>query len=209
LALDELAGLTQLDFGVRPNTPGQGRPSFRNMAAFMFQPQNIVANPDVFFFKADTYDHREKLISIFPYVLGAITPALLAKQYEVDRLKRDLTRKQRELASIRTVSERWTAEIDSKVATARELGLLRLDQPVPAGLPGRVEALKRIAMAVSVLPQPSAEGSGQVSINMQAVMISLHSSLLSFPEPLELRQRDVELCLKVRNALKLDHRLGA
>lgn len=156
LSLDELAGLSRLDFGGRASAPGQGRPSFRDLAAFMFQPQNIVANPDVFFFKADTYEHREKLINIFPYVLGAITPALLATQYELERLRRDLAKKQRELASIRDVSARWIAEIESKVATARELGLIRLNQPVPAGLPGRVELLKTIAGEMSVLPEPSA-----------------------------------------------------
>ena len=36
-----------------------------NFMAFTFPPQNIVANPDVLFFKADTFEHREKLKSIF------------------------------------------------------------------------------------------------------------------------------------------------
>src|SRR5690606_40436886 len=62
-----------------------GRPSFRDLAAFTFQPQNVVANPDVLFFKTNTYEHREKLRKIFPYVLGAVTAALMAKQFELDR----------------------------------------------------------------------------------------------------------------------------
>src|SRR5436309_737031 len=49
----------------------------------MFQPQNIVANPEVLFYKADTYEHREKLRTVFPYVLGAITPSILARQHEL------------------------------------------------------------------------------------------------------------------------------
>src|SRR5688572_28050118 len=41
--------------------PGYGGPaSFRDMAAFNFQPQHIIANPYTFFFKADTTEHREK-----------------------------------------------------------------------------------------------------------------------------------------------------
>ena len=39
-------------------------PSFRDMAAFNFQPQHIVANPYTLFFKTDTTQHREKLHSI-------------------------------------------------------------------------------------------------------------------------------------------------
>jgi hypothetical protein len=76
--LDDLAGLTQLDFDVDKTGSGfKGRPSFRDLMAFTFQPQNIVANQNVLFFKADTHEHREKLRTIFPYVLGAISPALL------------------------------------------------------------------------------------------------------------------------------------
>ena len=100
-SLDELAGLTALDF----DTDGtgnnfKGRPSFRDMVAFNFQPQNIVANPDIMFFKADTYEHRQKLVTIFPYILDAITPALLAKQHELGNLKKELQRKENELKNM-------------------------------------------------------------------------------------------------------------
>src|SRR5262249_515914 len=60
--LDELTGLSNLDFAAGDQQSGfEGRPSFRDLAAFTFQPQNIVANPDVMFFKTNTYEHREKL----------------------------------------------------------------------------------------------------------------------------------------------------
>ena len=112
--LDELAGLSRLDFDTYGTGSGfKGRPSFRDMMAFTFQPQNIVANPDVLFFKADTYEHREKLKTIFPYVLGAITPEILAAQHELEFVRRELLRKERELANIRRVSERWYAELRS------------------------------------------------------------------------------------------------
>ena len=128
--LDELVGLTNLDFDFDDIGSGfKGRPSFRDLAAFTFQPQNIVANPDVLFYKADTYEHREKLRSIFPYVLNAVTPAMLAKQHELSQLRKELRRKQRELLSIKEVSERWISEIWGRAAEARELGLLR--DPIP------------------------------------------------------------------------------
>ena len=128
-SLDELAGLTKLDFSAGENaaTSRTGRPSFRDMAAFTFQPQNLVANPDILFFKADTYDHRQKLRTIFPYVLNAITPEQLGKEHELDQLQRELKRKERELAVAREVSARWLAEIRNHVSKARELGLLEED----------------------------------------------------------------------------------
>ena len=127
---DELSGLSRLDFD--PEGGGGGfkfRLSFRDLMAFTFQPQNIVANPDVLFFKADTYEHREKLKTIFPYVLKAITPEILAAQHELEFVRRDLARKKRELETLSQVSERWLAELRAWAVQAREFGLI--DDPIP------------------------------------------------------------------------------
>jgi hypothetical protein len=142
--LDDLAGLTQLDFDVDETGSGfKGRPSFRDLMAFTFQPQNIVANQNVLFFKADTHEHREKLRTIFPYVLGAISPALLGKQHELSQLRRELFRKDRELSSLREISERWISEIRAWTSQARELGILAapIDPAMP--IPSLVDALRR------------------------------------------------------------------
>ncbi|MDD5333914.1 MAG: DUF3732 domain-containing protein [Rhodoferax sp.] len=123
--LDELAGLTNLDFsgGDESATGFGGRPSFRDLAAFTFQPQNVVANPDVLFFKTNTYEHREKLRKIFPYVLGAVTPSLMAMQFELRRTQQELRRKERELKQAREVSAQWLADLKAKFSEAQELGL--------------------------------------------------------------------------------------
>lgn len=122
--LDELAGLSKLDFsGGGESTGFDGRPSFRDLAAFTFQPQNVVANPDVLFFKANTYEHREKLRKIFPYVLGAVTPALMARQFKLGRTRQELRRKERELKDAKEVSARWLADLRAKFSEAQELGL--------------------------------------------------------------------------------------
>ncbi|MDR3618099.1 MAG: DUF3732 domain-containing protein [Paludisphaera borealis] len=148
MRLNELSGLTMLDFDAAGIGSGfRGRPSFRDMMAFTFQPQNIVANPDVFFFKADTYEHREKLKTIFPYVLGAITPEVLAAQHELEQIKKELSRKEKELANIRQVSERWHAELVSWVSRAREYGLIK--RPLPAGT-SRQELYDLLTQALQV-----------------------------------------------------------
>jgi len=133
--LDDLAGLSKLDFaGGEESTGFEGRPSFRDMAAFTFQPQNIVANPDVLFFKTNTYEHREKLRKIFPYVLGAVTPGLMAKQFELQRTKSELRRKERELKEAQGVSARWLADLSAKFSEAQELGLTpKPEQPPTRG----------------------------------------------------------------------------
>lgn len=123
--LDALAGLSNLGFEPTGLAGGyKGRPSFRDLLAFAFQPQNIVANPDVLFFKADTMEHKEKLRTIFPYVLGAVTPDALARRWELEQLTRELRRKEHELNAQRVASARWRALLQTWVAEARDLGLL-------------------------------------------------------------------------------------
>ncbi len=89
--LDDLAGLSSLDFSPEAQASGfRGRASFRDLMAFTFQPQNVIANANTLFYKADSYEHREKLRTIFPYVLGVVTPEVLAKQHELEELRRTL-----------------------------------------------------------------------------------------------------------------------
>jgi uncharacterized coiled-coil DUF342 family protein len=123
--LNDLSGLSNLSF--EPGVIDAGyrtRPSFRDLVSFLFQPQNIIANPNVLFYKADTADHREKLRTIFPYVLGAVTPQILARRHELDDLHSKLRRKENELRSAQQVSANWLAQVKARVSEARELGLL-------------------------------------------------------------------------------------
>lgn len=144
--LDDLAGLSNLDFRDGEEVVGfDGRPSFRDLAAFTFQPQNIVANPDVLFFKTNTYKHREKLRKIFPYVLGAVTPALMAKQFELARTRQDLRVKERELMQAQQVSARWLADLTAKFSEAQELGLT----PRPEQQPSRGQMIELLEEVVA------------------------------------------------------------
>lgn len=144
--LDDLAALSKLDFtGGDESTGFDGRPSFRDLAAFTFQPQNIVANPDVLFFKTNTYEHREKLRKIFPYVLGAVTPGLMAKQFELQRTRSELRRKERELKEAQEVSARWLADLTAKFSEAQELGLT----PKPEQPPTREQMIELLEEVVA------------------------------------------------------------
>ncbi|MBL9149861.1 MAG: DUF3732 domain-containing protein [Phycisphaerae bacterium] len=149
--LDRLAGLSNLGFDPTQLEGGfKGRPSFRDLLAFTFQPQNIVANPDVLFFKADTMEHKEKLRTIFPYVLGAMTPELLAQRWEIDQLSSELRRKERELNAKQQASSQWRAELHNWVSEARDLGLIAEDVAV-AGQTERelLNALERVTEKTS------------------------------------------------------------
>lgn len=143
--LDHLAGLTKLSFSEDGPEGGLGRPSFRDLGAFTFQPQNIVANPNALFYKADTVDHRQKLRSIFPYVLGAISAQTLARRHQLQQLQRDLRRKEQELANIAAVSEKWLATASARLAEARDLGLVPQLPAQPLSYVDTLDLLRQIA----------------------------------------------------------------
>jgi Protein of unknown function (DUF3732) len=156
--LNRLAGLSSLDFEPGTENGFKSRPSFRDLMAFTFQPQNIVANPDVLFFKADTTEHREKLKTIFPYMLGAITAEILQARFELDRLNRMLRRKEGELREIFTASSAWRLEAQGWLRQAIELGLVPAEQLIAEDWPSILDQLRRITTSGSRAASPSLAG---------------------------------------------------
>lgn len=100
------------------------RPSFRDLTSFIFQPQNVVANANILFYKTDKTDNRNKLISIFPYILGAITPETLSARQEINDLQKKLKKLQHDYEKISELSRNWEDEIKGWISVAVELGLI-------------------------------------------------------------------------------------
>ena len=156
--LDRLAGLTNLGFEPDSEAASQSRPSFRDLMAFTFQPQNIVANPDVMFFKADTSEHRDKLKTIFPYILQAVTAEVLQARHELDRLNRILRRREIDLRSLVTAGNAWRLEATSWLRQAIEFGLLPSGQVIPTEWPDIVDLLRGIVSTNSEAANPTIAG---------------------------------------------------
>jgi hypothetical protein len=153
--LNRLSGLTNLDFEPDAESNFKSRPSFRDLMAFTFQPQNIVANPDVMFFKADTTEHREKLKTIFPYILQAVTADILQARFELDRLSRLLRRREINLRTMVTAANAWRLEAQSWLRQAIEFGLLPADQVILRDWPDIVDLLRRVVEANSEAAHPT------------------------------------------------------
>lgn len=140
--LNELFGMSFLELDPEA---GVFRPSYRDFMAFLFQPQNIVANADVLFYKADTMEHRKKLIDVFPYALGAVTPETLAKRKEIERLSKLSERFQRDLEQIKAVAEEWKQEVSGWLTQAREYGLTNYVTNEADGFARQVDELRIIS----------------------------------------------------------------
>ncbi|MBS3915297.1 MAG: DUF3732 domain-containing protein [Bacteroidetes bacterium] len=165
--LNRLSGLSNLAF--EPNTSDgfKSRPSFRDLMAFTFQPQNIVANPDVMFFKADTTEHREKLKTVFPYVLGAVSPKSMYAQHELDRLQRLLRTKESELRSRQKSNEIWQREGQTWLRQAIEYGLIPPDFEIPNNWDEIIDVLRELPNQNILQTVPSLTSMDSVIIRLQ------------------------------------------
>lgn len=141
--LNELAGMPSLSVGDEESS--FGRPSIRDMAAFEFQPQHIIANPYTLFYKADTMQHQQKLREIFPLVLGAETSDTMLKRARLKDVERALEEKRAQLDALKRGSEIWMGALRGKYAKAKEYGLLPAAPEAPNdmwGIPVYIGYLK-------------------------------------------------------------------
>ena len=119
--LNKLAQLASFDLGDK----GVSQPaSIRDLISLNFQPQHLVANPYALFYKADTYQNREKLITIFPYILGILDDELLGLKEELKDLKSREKALGRELEQRKDIANNWLSEVKSYYAIAFEFGLI-------------------------------------------------------------------------------------
>lgn len=164
---NQISHLPSLDFSSDETVGFGSRPSFRDMAAFNFQPQHIVANPYTFFYKADTTEHREKLRVIFPFVLGAIDASSLAKQRELKDTEREYDKLRRELEARLAAARSWEAEIEGYYLQARTLGLLPNSTPHEAGwsLDKYIMELQKVPEAIRKMDIPDVkEGTSEAGV---------------------------------------------
>jgi uncharacterized protein DUF3732 len=89
-------------------------PSVRSAAFFLFQPQNVIANKDVLFYKTSEGEKKTRLKRLFPYLLGAV-------DLEYFRLRGELDGAQRTLNLLTRRLEEERAGIDTDAETARAL----------------------------------------------------------------------------------------
>ena len=122
--MNRIAGLPDINLDAEESgKPFAGRPSYRDMAAFNFLPQHIVANPYVLFFKTDTQEHRQRLRLVMPLALGATTAEDLEREHQLQLLTKELERLQRRRARQVRIASDTQGRLQAIWRTANELGL--------------------------------------------------------------------------------------
>lgn len=143
--LNEIFSMTFLELEEEEKSGFSVRPSYRDCMAFLFQPQNIIANADVLFYKADTMEHRKKLINIFPYVLGAITPEILAQKQILERKEKELEKLKLDYQIIKDNTDSWKSEVGKWISIAYEYGLIESNYNGTESFGNMVKKLEEIS----------------------------------------------------------------
>lgn len=165
-SLNELAKLTNLELSEdAPNRYG-APPGFRDLLAFCFQPQNIVANPNSLFFRIDVSKYRERLKIVFPYAIGALTTDDIAGKWELHMLEPQLKRLERQAEDQKQVAERWRAQITAQVRRARELRLVPPEAPLPTTAEDGIRQLKEAVERSASDALPTVSSLEEVSVEL-------------------------------------------
>jgi hypothetical protein len=130
--MNRLSGLSDLPLTTDPEQGWNKPAGFRDMAAFNFLPQHIVANPHTMFYKTDTTEHRERLKRLFPLVLGLKTNEQLALEHRLSSLRTEERRLGSELRRRSSAIETWRSQVIGLFLRAQELNLLLEREPRPA-----------------------------------------------------------------------------
>jgi hypothetical protein len=144
--MDTLSGLSNLRLDPEEGRGYSERAGFRDMAAFNFLPQHIVANPYTMFFKADTSEHREKLRNVLPLAIGIITSEDLLRIHRLHMLREELRKVENNLRSRTAGLENWRANATGAFYRAQELNLLPPGEP-PSDLKAVIELLREVVNA--------------------------------------------------------------
>lgn len=107
-----------------------GRPSYRDLVSFNFQPQNIVANPNCLLYKTDIYKYRSRLQKIFDYAIGAQTSKQLYDDIQKQALEIELKNYQREKESLIKYNRKIINNSEALLLKAIEYGLLNSETQI-------------------------------------------------------------------------------
>lgn len=140
--LNELSGVSNIDFDFYgTGRQDKYRTSIRDMAAFNYQPQNIVANPNALFYKADSFEHKNKLVTILPYVLGALDNDDLEKSHKLKLVEEDFKKAERKYLKFKKENQDWLFRAQAYMIRAVEMGLIKVQKDIKEYAPEKLLAL--------------------------------------------------------------------
>ena len=166
--LNDLLGITVLELG--DTGFYDSRPSFRDEAAFLYQPQSIIANSEALFYKLDELQHKNRLSISFPYFLGSLTESELLARLDLIEIGKEIKRKTQDYNALNNLSVRWRLQIKTELARAVELGLssFRLEEDeTPEDMIAEVERISNLSSYDSHVSEDRLESASHNLMKME------------------------------------------
>jgi len=122
--LDGLSAVPYMGLNAYDDKGFNARLSFRDLMAFVFQSQDIVANQNILFYKTHSHEHREKLRNWLPFIIGAENMEVLSARNRIQEIERQLSRLKRDFDRAKSVSDSWIENMHGHLSIAQEYGLI-------------------------------------------------------------------------------------
>lgn len=100
---------------------------FRDTSAFIYQPQNIIANGNTIFYKTDSFEHVNRLRTLFPLALGYKSYDILILDSEINNLENEEKILSNKIDDINQRYQNWKSELYEFYSESITLGLSNAD----------------------------------------------------------------------------------
>lgn len=187
------------------------RASFRDLVAFNFQPQSIVANANALFYKSEIADYRERLKKIFGIALGIETPQNMYNRIISENLGKELERLKKEDENHKKFFQDKLFQYRDIIYKAKQYGIIDCES-IPNDAEGLTILLEEISKKNIKDINFSVEGNEQLSkqiIEINNRLQPLYSKLRDYESTKKSIMRIIDLC---QNNLGLEndkvHRLS-
>ena len=187
------------------------RASFRDLVAFNFQPQSIVANANALFYKSEIADYRERLKKIFGIALGIETPQNMYNRIIYESLVKELERLKKEYENHKKFFQDKLFQYRDIIYKAKQYGIINYES-LPNDAIGLTMLLEEISKKNIKDMNFSVEGNEQLSKQIIAInnqLQPLYSELRDYESTKKSIMKIIDLC---QNNLSLEnekvHRLS-
>ncbi len=180
------------------------RVSFRDLVAFNFQPQSVVANANALFYKSEIADYRERLKKILGMALGIETPQNMYNRMMSENLVKELERLKKEYESYKMFFQDKLFQFRDIIYKANQYGIIKCEN-IPNDSTSLTMILEEISKKNIKDMTFSVEGDEQLSKQIIAInnqLQPLYSELRDYEMTKKSIMKIIDLC---HNNLKLEN----
>ena len=141
--INALLGLPNIPLSPSAPENYNAPPSYRDLVAFNYLPQHIVANPYTLFFRTETTAYRERLKRVFPLALGIVDNKYYVLLSKKEALQKKVTDLKNELNSAKSTTEKIKVNIVQYISEAKELGLVETHFSID-NLSATIDRIRRV-----------------------------------------------------------------